>query len=98
MSILPTPLRSSWFRRKALVMRKICMCAAHTIATYHRIGVRPSATAPPDCPLAGSRQSPLTEQGFSLIEAVVATVIAALAVVGLAHTFGLGRAFINRFE
>jgi len=36
--------------------------------------------------------------GFSLIEALVAMVIATLAVMGLAHTFGLGRAFINRFE
>lgn len=29
---------------------------------------------------------------------MVAAVIAVLAVIGLAHTFGLGRAFINRFE
>ena len=32
------------------------------------------------------------------MEALAATVIATIAVVGLAHTFGLGRAFINRFE
>jgi Tfp pilus assembly protein PilV len=38
------------------------------------------------------------ENGFSLIEAVVATVIAVIAVLGLAHSFGAGRALINRFE
>lgn len=41
---------------------------------------------------------PVREAGFSLVEAIVATVIATIAVVGLAHTFGLGRSFINRFE
>ena len=39
-----------------------------------------------------------SEAGFSLMEAIVATVIATIAVVGLAHSFGLGRSFINRFE
>ena len=39
-----------------------------------------------------------TEQGFSLMEVIVATVIATIAVVGLAYTFGMGRGFINRFE
>jgi Tfp pilus assembly protein PilV len=38
------------------------------------------------------------EAGFSLMEAIVATVIATVAVVGLAYTFGQGRALINRFE
>ncbi len=38
------------------------------------------------------------ESGFSLMEAIVATVIAVLAVVALAYTFGYGRAFINGFE
>ena len=38
------------------------------------------------------------EQGFSLIEAVVATVIAVLAVLGLAYTFSLGRGMVDRFE
>jgi hypothetical protein len=38
------------------------------------------------------------EVGFSLMEAIVATVIAVIAVVGLAYTFGLGRSFINAFE
>lgn len=32
------------------------------------------------------------------MEVIVATVIATIAVVGLAYTFGLGRGFINRFE
>ena len=36
--------------------------------------------------------------GFSLVEAMVATIIATIAVVGLAYSFGLGRSFINRFE
>jgi type II secretory pathway pseudopilin PulG len=38
------------------------------------------------------------ERGFSLIEAVVATAIATIAVMGMAHSFGTGRALINRFE
>ena len=29
---------------------------------------------------------------------MVASVVATLALIGLAHTFGLGRSFINRFE
>ena len=32
------------------------------------------------------------------MEVVVATVIATIAVVGLAYTFGLGRGFINQYE
>ncbi len=36
-------------------------------------------------------------RGFSLIEAMVATVIAVLAVLGLAHTFGLGHGLIDRY-
>lgn len=38
------------------------------------------------------------ERGFSLMEVVVSTVIAVIAVAGLAHSFGIGRAMINRFE
>jgi len=38
------------------------------------------------------------ENGFTLVEAMVAAVIAVLAAVGLAYSFGLGRSFINRFE
>lgn len=39
----------------------------------------------------------LGERGLSLVEAVVATVITVIAVLGLAHTFGMGRGFIERF-
>lgn len=38
------------------------------------------------------------DRGFSLIEVMVATIIAVIAVLGLAHTFGMGRALINRYE
>lgn len=38
------------------------------------------------------------QDGFSLIEVMVAMVIAVIAVLGLAHTFGAGRALINRYE
>ncbi len=38
------------------------------------------------------------ESGFSLMEAIVATVISVIAVLGLAYSFGLGRGFINRYE
>ena len=44
------------------------------------------------------RQRSRVEGGFSLMEVIVATVIATIAVVGLAYTFGMGRGFINRFE
>ena len=37
------------------------------------------------------------ERGFSLIEVIVATVISVIAILGLAHSFGIGRALINRF-
>ena len=37
-------------------------------------------------------------RGFSLIEVIVATVIATLVITGLAYTFGLGRGFIDRYE
>jgi type II secretory pathway pseudopilin PulG len=38
------------------------------------------------------------ERGFTLVEAMVATVLATVAVLGLAYTFSLGRGFINRYE
>lgn len=38
------------------------------------------------------------EQGFSLIEALIATVIAVIAVLGLAYTFSVGRGQVSRFE
>ena len=37
-------------------------------------------------------------KGFSLLEAIVATVITVIAALGLAYTFGIGRSNINRFE
>jgi type II secretory pathway pseudopilin PulG len=36
--------------------------------------------------------------GFSLIEALTATVIAVIAVLGLAYTFGVGRGQVARYE
>ena len=51
---------------------------------------------PPIAPAEGAGQP--RERGFSLIEAIVATLIATIAVIGLAYTFGLGRSFIDRFE
>ena len=39
-----------------------------------------------------------SERGFSLMEAIVATVIAVIAVLGLAYSFGQGRAMISRYE
>jgi hypothetical protein len=43
-------------------------------------------------------RGPLSERGFSLMEAIVATVIAVIAVLGLAYSFGQGRAMISRFQ
>jgi prepilin-type N-terminal cleavage/methylation domain-containing protein len=43
--------------------------------------------------------SPIHSQGgFSLMEVLAATVIATIAIVGLAYTFGMGQSFIQRFE
>ena len=39
-----------------------------------------------------------SESGFSLMEAIVATAIAVIAVLGLAYSFGQGRAMIGRYE
>lgn len=38
------------------------------------------------------------DQGFSLIEALIATVIAVIAVLGLAYTFSVGRGQVSRYE
>jgi type II secretory pathway pseudopilin PulG len=38
------------------------------------------------------------ERGFSLIEALTAATISVIAVLGLAHSFGLGRALVDRYE
>jgi hypothetical protein len=42
--------------------------------------------------------SPLGEGGFSLVEVVVASAIATVAVLGLAHSFAAGRVLIDRYE
>jgi Tfp pilus assembly protein PilV len=39
-----------------------------------------------------------TDRGFSLVEAMVATVIAVIAILGLAFTFGQGRGLIDQYE
>jgi len=38
------------------------------------------------------------EAGFSLIEALTAAIIAVIAILGLAYTFGIGRGMVNRYE
>ncbi len=45
----------------------------------------------------GTWAGPGDERGFSLMEAIVATIIAVLAVIGLAHTFGLGHGLIDSY-
>ena len=45
-----------------------------------------------------ARRESCDARGFSLMEAVVATVIAVLAAIGLAYSFGIGRGNVNRFE
>jgi type II secretory pathway pseudopilin PulG len=44
------------------------------------------------------RPRPEGAAGFSLVEVMVAAVIAVIAVIGLAYSFGLGRGMIYRFE
>lgn len=44
------------------------------------------------------RARPGPERGFSLIEAIAATVIATIAVMGLAYSFGNARGLVNRYE
>lgn len=39
----------------------------------------------------------MNERGFSLMEAIIATVIAVIAVVGIAYTFGIGRGQVDRY-
>ena len=47
---------------------------------------------------AWTNEVTLGQRGFSLIEVMVAMVIAVIAVLGLAHSFGAGRALIDRYE
>ena len=44
------------------------------------------------------RASRTGEAGFSLMEAIAATIIAVVAVLGLAYSFSIGRGFIDTFE
>jgi Tfp pilus assembly protein PilV len=39
-----------------------------------------------------------SERGFSLMEAIIATLIAVIAIVGLAYSFGQGRALISSYQ
>ncbi len=38
------------------------------------------------------------QRGFSLMEALTGAIISVIAVLGLAHSFGVGRALVNRYE
>ena len=40
----------------------------------------------------------LNERGFSLMEALTGATISVIAVLGLAYSFGVGRALVNRYE
>jgi len=40
----------------------------------------------------------LNERGFSLMEALTGATISVIAVLGLAHSFGVGRGLVNRYE
>lgn len=56
------------------------------------------ATRPCPTRRAAARRVACVEAGFSLMEAIVATIIASIAVLGLAYTFGIGRGTVNRYE
>ncbi len=49
-------------------------------------------------PCESDLAKPAPERGFSLVEAIVATVIATIAVMGLAYSFGNARGLVNRYE
>jgi hypothetical protein len=40
----------------------------------------------------------LDERGMTLMEALTAVTISVIAVIGLAHSFGVGRAMVDRYE
>ncbi len=48
--------------------------------------------------LAPARPCRTAEQGVGLVEVIVATVVAVIAILALAYSFGTGRGLINRFE
>lgn len=47
---------------------------------------------------ADSASDQVREGGFTLVEAIVATLIATVAVIGLAYTFSTGRGIVTRYE
>lgn len=47
---------------------------------------------------APAARVPCVEAGFSLVEAIVASVVAIIAILGLSYTFGIGRGMVNRYE
>jgi hypothetical protein len=48
--------------------------------------------------MLGASHRGLGERGIGLMEVVVATVIAVIAVVALAYSFGMGRGLVNQYE
>ena len=67
----------------------------------HRAG-HPESAGCPECHLPraqvglGPVRSP-DERGFSIMEVIVASLIAVVAILGLAHSFGVGRGLIDRY-
>jgi type II secretory pathway pseudopilin PulG len=47
---------------------------------------------------AGSSPDVRSQRGLTLVETMVATIVAVLAVVGLAYSFGVGRGLIDRYQ
>jgi prepilin-type N-terminal cleavage/methylation domain-containing protein len=47
--------------------------------------------------MSGDRILDSAQRGFSLIEVMVAAVVAVIAVIGLAYSFSAGRGFMDRF-
>jgi type II secretory pathway pseudopilin PulG len=46
----------------------------------------------------GASHNRLGERGIGLMEVIVATVIAVIAIVALAYSFGMGRGLVNQYE
>jgi type II secretory pathway pseudopilin PulG len=46
----------------------------------------------------GAPDNRLGERGIGLMEVIVATVIAVIAIVALAYSFGMGRGLVNQYE
>src|SRR5262249_7513644 len=91
----------SWWSRPARSKRPTISVSLTRCLAAIRRKLRGSSSSP----LAGGRliqrnsaDGPSDAGGFSLIQGIVAVVIAAIAVIGLAHSFGIGRGLIDRFE